>query len=101
LNLEVPYYVIIIGFTVLSLVYIYQSKNHSTPGQSLKGGALMATTWFSLLSPLSWYIIFKSVSYYHTHMNYLPWHMPFTLFGFGLCGYVIETLFNRQKDKIQ
>ena len=100
LSPEVPYYGIIIGFAILSAAYMLLVKNHGIPNQTSMGNALIATTWFSLLSPLSWYIIFKSVSYYHTHMNYLPWHMPFTLFGFGLCGYVIETIFSQRKDKL-
>ena len=99
LNLQVPYFAIMIGFAVFSLVYVTLVRSRSAPNRSLRGDALLATTWLSLLSPLSWYIIFKSVSYYHTHMNYLPWHMPFTLFGFGLCGYIIETIFSQLKSK--
>ena len=98
-NWQVPYFVIMIGFAFFSLAYVISAKKQGDQYQSLKGDALLATTWFSLLAPLSWYIIFKSVSYYHTHMNYLPWHMPFTLFGFGLCGYVIETIFRQSKHK--
>lgn len=60
--------------------------------KSPSGRALVAALWFSLLGPLSWYVIFKSLAYYHTHMNYLPWQMPFTLFGFGMCGLAVEML---------
>ena len=96
----VPYYAIIILFAIVSMVYfILPKKNSATAGQSLQSTALIVTTWFSLLSPLSWYIVFKSVSYFHTHMNYLPWHMPFTLFGFGMCGHMLETTFARWKGQ--
>ena len=97
-KLHVPYFAIIIFFAIVSAIYLISNKiKPGHPNQTSKGFALIATTWFSLLSPLGWYIIFKSVAYFHTHMNYLPWHMPFTLFGFGMCGFVIETLFSQLK----
>lgn len=98
-RLPVPYFVIILAFTVVTILYWISIKTRGVFTQGDGGVALSAVTWFSLLSPLSWYIIFKSVAYFHTHMNYLPWHMPFTLFGFGLCGYVIETTFRQFRIK--
>jgi hypothetical protein len=94
---SVPYFVVILGFIVFSIIYIFSIKNHSVPHPTL-ASAIIATTWFSLLAPLSWYIIFKSVAYFHTHMNYLPWHMPFTLFGFGMCGAMLESTLIRLKN---
>jgi len=52
--------------------------------------ALIAGTWFAILAPLSWFVVFKAHSYIHTHMNSITWHMPFTLFGFALTGYVVR-----------
>lgn len=93
-RLRVPYFAIMILFAMVSALFVWMDKIKPQGSvQSTKGFALLLTTWFSLLGPLGWYTIFKSVAYFHTHMNYLPWHMPFTLFGFGLCGFVIETLF--------
>ena len=51
---------------------------------------LILATWFSILAPLSWFIVFKSHSYIHGHMNYIVWQMPYTLFGFAICGSVIK-----------
>ena len=48
--------------------------------------ALICATWFSILAPLSWFVIFKAHSYIHTHMSFLLWQMPFTLFGFAVFG---------------
>ena len=48
--------------------------------------ALIWTTWFSILAPLSWYVIFKAHSYIHTHMSFLLWQMPFMFFGFAVFG---------------
>jgi hypothetical protein len=47
---------------------------------------LVIATWFSLLAPLSWFVIFKAHSYIHTDMNVIAWQMPFTLFGFAVVG---------------
>lgn len=97
----VPYYVFFIMFAIMSMIFWLTWRGFSqTDPETSKGYALLVTTWFSFLSPLSWYVIFKSLAYFHTHMNYLPWHMPFTLFGFGMCGYVITSVFNQSKNKI-
>lgn len=55
--------------------------------------ALMAATWISILSPVSWFVIFKGQAYVHTFTNYLAWHMPFTLLGYSLCGVVARCTF--------
>ncbi len=58
---------------------------------------LIAATWVALLGPLSWYTIFKSHSYIHTHMNFLVWQMPFTFFGFALVGVALQRMFSRTR----
>ena len=98
---KVPYFAIFILFAVISVIFgLTMRKYLGTDSEASKGYALLITTWFSFLSPLSWYIIFKSLAYFHTHMNYLPWHMPFTLFGFGMCGYAISSFFSQAKYKV-
>ena len=52
----------------------------------------MATTWLSILSPVSWFLIFKGQAYVHTFTNYLAWHMPFTLFGYAMCAYLVRSM---------
>lgn len=90
---HISFSTIIILFAVISLVYLLSGRRRTdNTMQFSKGYALTGVLWFSILSPLSWYIIFKSLAYYHTQMNYLPWHMPFTIFGFGMCGFVIERI---------
>ena len=54
--------------------------------------ALITTTWISIAAPLSWFILFKAHSYDHTHMNFIIWQMPFTLYGFALSGHTIGTI---------
>ena len=97
-DLYVPYYVLILVFAGVSATYFISNKiNPLNSNQTPTATALIATTWFSLLSPLSWYIVFKSLAFLHTHMNYLPWHMPFTILGFGMCGHVVDTLLRQLK----
>ncbi len=59
--------------------------------------ALICATWYSLLAPLSWFIIFKAHAYIHTHIDPIVWHMPFTLFGFALCGLILKDLIHRRR----
>ncbi len=95
-KLYFPYYGVTALFAGVSVLYLAVQKLR--PGDAIersKGAALLGTTWLSLLSPVSWYVIFKSVAYFHTHMNYLPFHMPFTLFGFGFCGFTLAMLYQR------
>jgi hypothetical protein len=54
--------------------------------------ALIGATWVSVLSPISWFVIFKGQAYVHTHTNYLAWYMPFTFFAFALCAFVVQDI---------
>jgi hypothetical protein len=57
-----------------------------------KSRALIAVTWLSLLSPLTWFILFKGQAVVHTHTNYLAWHMPFTLFGYAMTAWLLRSI---------
>jgi hypothetical protein len=39
---------------------------------------------FSILAPLSWFIIAKGHSYIHDHMNFVLWYLPYISFGMML-----------------
>lgn len=87
----VRYLYLIFLFAMASvLLYVFRKRN----SDKLKvkcNLALILATWFSLLAPLSWFVIFKAHSAIHRHMNYIVWQMPFTLFGFALCGLLVKT----------
>lgn len=55
--------------------------------------ALIGSTWVSVLSPISWFVIFKGQAYVHTQTNYLAWYMPFTFFAFALCAFIVQNIF--------
>ena len=82
LLLKIRYYYLIVLFIVMSALLLWRSSAE----RRQQDIALIWTTWFSMLAPLSWYVIFKAHSYIHTHMSFLLWQMPFTFFGFAVFG---------------
>ena len=84
---------LMIGFAAFTLLFAGLDRwRPFSLGTRRKAYALMAATWISLLSPVSWFLIFKGQAYVHTFTNYLAWHMPFTLLGFAFCGYVLRAV---------
>ena len=86
---KVRYSYLIIAFIVMSIFLFFRGDEKRRQHRI----ALICATWFSILAPLSWYVIFKAHSFIHTHMNYLLWQMPFTFFGFAICGWVLKDAF--------
>lgn len=64
-----------------------------------KNLSLLLTTLFSILCPLSWFIIFKQHSANHPHLDYIVWYMPFLLYGFLIIGQGVSCILLRIKDK--
>ncbi|GEM_PF-2503319 len=40
---------------------------------------LVFTTWFSILAPLSWLILFKEHAHIHPHVDFFIWYCPFLI----------------------
>jgi len=91
---EVSYLVLFTAFLILTILLITMMKLSGCPMNQLTSTALIVTTWVSAIAPISWLILFKSHSYIHTHLNYIIWQMPFTLYGFALCGYTMGVVMN-------
>jgi hypothetical protein len=68
----------------------YRSSEKTKTYQT--GIALVVTTWFSFLGPLSWFVVFRDHAALHTRLDFIVWQMPFTLYGFALIGFVISSL---------
>ena len=83
--LKIRYAYLIVLFVVMS-VLLFLRRKKTMAERRQHSIALIWTTWFSILAPLSWYVIFKAHSYIHTHMSFLLWQMPFTFFGFAVFG---------------
>ncbi len=90
---KIRYGYLIIGFWIMSGMLNILGKRFYRD-EERKLSALVLTTWFSILAPLSWFIIFKAHSYRHIHMNYIVWQMPFVFFGFAVCGLVVKKLWS-------
>ncbi|MDR3574636.1 MAG: hypothetical protein P4L50_12285 [Anaerolineaceae bacterium] len=86
---QIKYWYLLVIFALGSiLLYIFRKR----PFYKDKAGlVLVYATWFSILAPLSWYIIFKSHAYVH-HFDTIVWQMPFTFFGFAVCGLVLRNV---------
>ncbi|MBN2086531.1 MAG: hypothetical protein JW748_15045 [Anaerolineales bacterium] len=87
---QIRYLHLILLFAAASIMLFLLLRKKPAAAIRPAAHALMAAVWFSLLAPLSWLIIFKAHSYVHTFMNNLVWQMPFTLFGFALCGLALH-----------
>ena len=100
--LKIRYGYLIVLFMVMSVVLFLRSQK-MIADQHGHYIALIWTTWFSMLAPLSWFVIFKAHSYIHTHMSFLLWQMPFTFFGFAVLGttVVVWAKGNGQKSRME
>lgn len=85
---------IIILVAVGIFIYKGESKERTT-------NALILTTAFSILAPLSWFIVFKQHAFEHPHMDYIVWYMPFMLYGFSLIGAAFERLVRGRKKMLE
>ncbi len=83
---KVRYFYLVVLFMAMSALLFFRSNRKMGTERSQQDIALIWTTWFSILAPLSWFVIFKAHSYIHTHMSFLLWQMPFTFFGFAVFG---------------
>ena len=56
---------------------------------------LLVAGYLGLLSPLSWFVVFKTHSYLHVFLNSLSWYLPFMLLLYVGVGYAIRLLWGR------
>lgn len=87
---KIRYFYLFILFLAMSFLVVRFGEENISNQDRKRDIALVVTTWASILAPLSWFVIFKGHSYLHKHMNYVLWQMPFTLFGFAVCGLVFQ-----------
>jgi len=90
-SFPILFWQLIIIFLLFTLISLLMRNNNSE--WSKKALALTIATWYSLLAPLSWYIIFKVNAYFNPHIHSIAWQMPYTLLGFALCGFIITNIF--------
>ena len=91
-SLKIKYSFLIFLFVLMPIMLYFGNNRNAAKKEGRKRVALIYATWFSILAPLSWFIIFKAHSFVHTGMNFIVWQMPFVFFGFAECGFVIKNL---------
>lgn len=79
---------LILNLSISSLIFL-RREFHS---QRRLNVAIIVSLWFSVLAPLSWYILAKGHSYIHTHMNHVLWYVPFLLLGYVYFGFALSVL---------
>jgi hypothetical protein len=87
---NIRYSYLLVVFIIVTLLLLARKGVLKHGIERSRCTALIITAWFSILAPVSWYLIFKAHSYIHTHMDFIVWQMPFTFFGFALCGLVVS-----------
>jgi hypothetical protein len=86
---KIKYWYLIVLFAIAS-VFLYFSRKRPFYKERINL-VLVCATWFSILAPLSWYIIFKSHAYIHK-FDTIVWQMPFTFLGFAVCGLAFKNI---------
>jgi len=86
----INYLSLFIVFTIFSVILFFAIQKNDNPEHRRKSTALLIMTWYSVLSPLSWFIVFKAHAYVHINVDYFVWQLPFTILGFALVGHSIE-----------
>jgi hypothetical protein len=96
-TLQILYWQLILVFVFFTLLFLLKQRvrNTAPPRKAL---ALIGATWYSILAPLSWYLLFQPHSFIHTHVNTMGWQMPFTLLGFALSGFVVSDFFTSPQN---
>jgi hypothetical protein len=89
---RVRYANVIVLFAIASWLLYSRGKRKASETGRLRDRALIHATWFSILAPLSWFVVFKAHSYEHLGMIEIVWHMPFTFFGFAVFGAVVQKI---------
>ncbi|HSG43650.1 MAG TPA: hypothetical protein VLA72_10895 [Anaerolineales bacterium] len=93
------YLFLILLFAVFTSIFLIQCRSSEKKEINRTGVALIVATWYSILSPLSWLVVFRDHAALHTRLDFIVWQMPYMLYGFALVGFVISTLVNYQSPK--
>jgi len=90
------YFILILA--VCSLIIWQISKKMSVEVRN-KYKALLYTSYFAILSPLSWIIVFKQHAYVHDFLDYIVWYIPFLIFVFLIFGQTIQLIYSHIRNK--
>jgi len=80
------------AYGALTLIYILARAFQKNAPSAARANALIGATWASMLAPLIWFAIFKGQAFMHPHTNFLSWYMPFMIYGYAMCGCILQNL---------
>ena len=60
------------------------------PEKTTLNRAILVAKWFSILAPISWFVMAKGHSYIHTRLNHVLWYVPYLLFVFAYFGFTLS-----------
>ena len=80
---------------VLLLILIFITSLFLLKIDFKKHKAIVFTTWFSLIAPLSWFFLFIQHSNIHYHLNFIVWYIPFLPLCFLCFGILINIFIER------
>lgn len=72
-----------------SIFILYKTKDNTDVS---KYRALIISFFVSLISPISWFFLFKEHSYWHPHLDFIVWYIPTLLIGFMIVGIAIQQI---------
>jgi hypothetical protein len=81
---------LIVFFALMTLVLYVSARRYAVSLKDRGLYALIIASWFSILAPLSWFVVFKAHSYSHPQLNAIVWQMPFTFFGAAITGLALR-----------
>jgi len=97
---KIRYLYLIAVFLAVSIAVLRRANADASVERRRRDSALVCATWLSLLAPLSWIVIFKAHSFVHAGINFILWQMPFTFFGFALCGVACRNVFRKRWSRL-
>jgi hypothetical protein len=88
LRIGVKFFLLLSAILSAIWIFLFRGRKYMTGRRIIS--ALIAALWFSVLAPLSWFIIFTQHSLIHTTQDPFVWFMPCMFYCVGLMGITAE-----------
>ena len=89
---------ILFNSVAVLLFFVEVVCKRNTTCHSIK--ALIVSQWFSIIPPLSWFLLFKQHSFIHKPQDPIVWYMPYMFFGIALCGVSLRRIIGVVRGKL-
>ena len=96
-NFKVYYLVPFVIISSCSFILLFKFKK-SPNYKKIK--ALTITCFISILSMLSWIVLFTEHAYSHYPIDFITWYMPYMLYGYAIIGVFIQEILKKKEKKL-